>query len=103
MIGGNGVENEVETPRVLFHLVGIAGDNDFVGAESKRVLLLVRRMGENSNVSSERASELYSHVTQSAETDYANSLALTDTPVAHWRKCCDARAEQRSGSGKLKV
>ena len=41
VIGGDGVEDEVEAARVLLHLVGIAGDDDFVGAEPERVLLLV--------------------------------------------------------------
>ena len=40
VIGGDGVEDEVEAAGVLFHLVGIAGDDDFVGAEAERVLLL---------------------------------------------------------------
>ena len=41
VIGGNGIEDEVEAARVLLHLVGIAGNDDFVGAEAERVLLLV--------------------------------------------------------------
>ena len=41
VIGGDGVEDEVEAAGVLLHLVGIAGDDDFVGAEAERVFLLV--------------------------------------------------------------
>ena len=41
VIGGDGVEDEVEAAGVLLHLVGIAGDDDFVGPEAERVLLLV--------------------------------------------------------------
>ena len=40
VIGGDGVEDEVEAAGVLLHLVGIAGDDDLVGAEAERVLLL---------------------------------------------------------------
>ena len=42
VIGRDGVEDEIETARVLFHLVGIARDNDLVGTEAERVFLLVR-------------------------------------------------------------
>ena len=37
MIGGNGVEDEVETAGVLLHLGGVFGDDDFVGAETLAV------------------------------------------------------------------
>src|SRR5207302_10671800 len=47
--------------------------------------------------------KLHTHVTQSAETDHANLLALADAPVAHGRVCCDSGAKQRSGSGEVQV
>ena len=40
VIGGDGVEDEVEAAGVLLHLVGVARDDDFVGAEAERVFLL---------------------------------------------------------------
>ena len=45
MIRGNCVEDEVEAERMLLHFVGIAGDNDFIGTETERILLLARRSG----------------------------------------------------------
>ena len=42
VIGGDGVEDEVEAAGVLLHLVGVAGDDDFVGTEAERVFLLAR-------------------------------------------------------------
>ena len=40
-LGGDCVEDEVEAACVLFHLVGIAGDDNFIGAEPERILLLL--------------------------------------------------------------
>ena len=40
VIGGNGVQDEIEAAGVLLHLVRVAGDNHFVGAEAKRIFLL---------------------------------------------------------------
>ena len=42
VIGGDGVEDEVEAAGVLPHLVGVARDDDFVRAEAERVFLLAR-------------------------------------------------------------
>ena len=61
---------------MLLHLVRIARDYDFVGPEPEGVFLLVGRRGEDDNVGSERMCKLHGHVTQPAETDDANFLAL---------------------------
>src|SRR5438477_587095 len=58
---------------MLIHLVGIAGDDNFVGAEAERVLLLVRRGGEDDDVRSERMSKFYRHVAQSRGTDLGDT------------------------------
>ena len=47
MISGDGVEDEVEAAGVLLHFVGIAGEDDFIGSEAKRVFLLAERGGED--------------------------------------------------------
>ena len=103
VIGGDGVEDEVEAAGVLLHLVGIARDDDFVGAEAERVFLLAGRSGEDDDVGSERVGKLHAHVAQSAETDDADLLALGDAPVAHGRVGRDPGAEQRRGSGEIEV
>ena len=103
VIGGDGIEDEVEAAGVLLHLVGVAGDDDFVGAEAQRVLLLVRRRGEHDDVRSERVGELHAHVAKPAEPDDADFLALGHTPVAHRRVGRDAGAEQRGGTGGIEV
>jgi hypothetical protein len=40
VIGGNRIENEIEAACVLFHFVGVSRDDDFVGTEAERVVLL---------------------------------------------------------------
>src|ERR1044072_8013965 len=67
VLGGDGVEDEVEAAGVFLHLVGVAGDDDVVGSESKRVFFLVGRGGEDDDVGSERAGELHAHVAQPAQ------------------------------------
>ena len=88
---------------MLLHLVGIAGDDDFVSAEAKRVLLLVRRSGEHDNVGSERVAELHRHVAKPTETNHTDFLALAHTPVAHRRVCRDSSAKQRRGAGGIQI
>jgi len=46
-------------------------------------------------------SKLHSHVAQSAETDHANLLALSDTPMMHGRVGRDPGAEQWRGCGEI--
>ena len=103
VIGGDGVEDEVEAAGVLLHLVGVAGDDDFVGAEAEGVLLLAGRGGEDHDVGAECMGELHAHVAQSAEADDADLLALGDPPVAQGRVGGDAGAEQRRGPGEIRL
>ena len=76
VVGGDSVEDEVEAARVLGHFVGVAGDDDFVGAEAEGVFFLVGRGGEEDGVGAEGVGELDAHVAESAETDDADLLAL---------------------------
>jgi hypothetical protein len=103
MIGGDGVEYEVKAARVIVHLVTVARDDDFVGAQTERVFFLVGRSGEDNDVGSELMSKLHAHVAQTAETDDANFFAGGDAPVTHRRVCRDPGAEKRRGSRKIKV
>ena len=103
VVGGDGVEDEVEAAGVLRHLVGVAGDDDLVGAEAEGVVFLAGRSGEDHGVRSERVRELDAHVAESAETDDADLLALGHAPVAHGRVGGDSGAEQGRGSGEVEV
>src|SRR4029077_16239708 len=98
VIGGNGVDDEIETAGVLFHFVSIARNDDFIGAEPERVVLLVRRRGKDSDVSSERTTKIHGHVTKSSEPDHTDLLALANAPVTHRRVCGDPSAEERCSS-----
>src|SRR5438477_4734993 len=103
VIRGDGVENEIEAGGMLLHLVRVARENNFIGAEPERVLRLGRRSGENDNVRSKRVSKLHGHVTQSTETDHANFLAPGHVPVMHWRVRRDSGAKQRRGACGIKI
>ena len=103
VLGRDGVEDEVEAEGVLLHLVGVAGDDDFVGTQAECVLLLAGRRGEDDDVGSERSGELHAHVAQPAETDHADLLALRDARAAHGRVGRDPGTQQRRGSGKVEV
>ena len=85
------------------HLVGIARNDDFIGTEPERILLLVRRRGEDSDVSAERMTKLHGHVTESSKPDYADLLAFADAPMAHRRVCRDPSAQKRRSSSDVQV
>ena len=87
-------------PACFCHLVGVAGDDDFVGAEAEGVFLLAGRGGEDDGVGAESVRELDAHVAQSAEADDADLLALGDAPVAHGRVGGDAGTEQGRGPAR---
>ena len=61
------------------------------------------RRGEDNDVGSERTGELDAHVTQPAEADHADLLALGDAPVAHGRVRRDPGAVQRRDPGRIEV
>src|SRR5215471_20046620 len=88
---------------MLFHFVAISRNDHFIGSEPERVLLLVRRCSEYSDVSSERTTKLHGHVTEPSKPDHANLLPFFDVPVAHWRICGDPSAQQRCSPSDVQV
>jgi len=88
---------------VLFHFVGVFGDDHFIGAEPHGVVLFTGRGGKDHGVGSETVRKLYGHVTEPAETNDANFFAFRDAPVAHRRVRGDSGAEQGSGAGQVKI
>ena len=90
-------------PGVLLHLLGVGGDDDLVGAEAQRVLLLARRGREHHYMRTEGSGELHAHVTQTAEADDTDLLALDVAPAPDRRVRRDPGAEQRRGSGRIEV
>ena len=66
MVGGDGIEDEVEAAGVLGHLVGVFGDDDFVGSEAEGIVFFVGRGGEEDGVGSEGVGEFDAHMAESA-------------------------------------
>src|SRR5689334_14822826 len=94
VVGGYGVENEVEGTGMFLHLFSIGRDDDFVGTQAERVLFFPGRGGEDDDMGSEGTGELDPHVPESTQACYTNLLALGDTPVAHGGVGRDPGAEQ---------
>src|SRR3954462_13726513 len=82
---GDRVQDEVERPRLLFHLIRVFGNHDFIRAEALGIIRLAWRCREEDCVRAERMSELQSHVPKSAETDDADFLSLANLPVPQRR------------------
>src|SRR6185295_4905499 len=87
--------DEIEGAGVLLHLVRIARNNNFIGAETLRVLFLVRRSREDDDVRSECIRDLHAHMAQSTDTNDSDFLAWSNSPVTHRRIRCDTGAQQR--------
>ncbi len=92
---GDGVEDEVEAVRVARHLVRVARDDDVRGAQAARVLALAGRRREQDDLGAEGVRQLHAHVTQAAEADDPDLLALAGLPVTQRRVGGDPRAEER--------
>ena len=103
VIGSNCVENEVKAIGVLLHFVGIAGDNDFIRTQAKRIILLVRRSGEDDDVRSERMSKFYRHMAETTQTDHSYFLTFRDIPMAHGRVSGYACAQERRRCREFEV
>ena len=84
VVGGDGVENEVEAADMLLHLGFVLGDDDFVGAEADRVGRFIWGRGEQDDVGAEGFGEFHAHVTEAAEADNPDLLSFADIPVAQW-------------------
>jgi len=53
VVGGDGIQDEVEAAGVLRHFVGIAGEDDLIGAQAEGIVLLAGRSGEDHGVRAE--------------------------------------------------
>jgi hypothetical protein len=71
--------------------------------EAQRVGGFVRRGRKEHNVRPECVAEFQRHVSQAAEPYDTQFLSLSHVPVAQRRVCRDARAEQWSRSGRIKL
>ena len=103
VVRGDGIQDEVEAAQMLLHFCFVFGDDDFIGAQSARILRFVGRSGEEDGVRAKRVGELQAHVAQSTETNNANLLALANLPVAQRRVGGDAGAKKRRRTGGIQI
>jgi hypothetical protein len=82
VLGGDAIEDEVEAAGVLLHLVGVAGDDDLVGTEAERILLLARRGGEDNRVRAETRERISPPCGQPADADNADPFYPSRRPSA---------------------
>src|SRR5580658_7625048 len=103
MFGGDGIQDEMETVQMFFHLIGVGGNDDLTGAKAQGVFLFSGRGGEDDDVRVEGFGEFHAHVSKAAEADHADFLALADFVVTHGRIGGNTSAEQGSGAGQIEV
>jgi len=72
-------------------------------AQTQRVGRLVRRSGEQNNVSAKSIGEFHSHVSQPAKADDTDLLALPYLPMTERRVSRDPRAKQRCHRRQVEV
>ena len=72
-------------------------------AELFRVGRFVWRRGEKRDPRPERVRKLYSHVTESAESDDTDLVTFADVPMAKRRIRRDPGAKQRCGRGEIEL
>src|ERR1700733_1900774 len=103
MLRGNRVQNEVKAAGMFLHLGFILRDDNFVRPELERIGSLVWRLREQHNMCAESVGELDTHVSQAAEANDADLLALANLPVAQRGISRNARAEQRSSRSQVQL
>ena len=103
MLRGHGVQNEMKTVEMFFHLVGVLGIDHFIRAEPQGVFDLVWRRGKDDDVRAKSLRQFHAHVTKPAQPDDADFLTFGDLVMAQRRISRDARAEQRSGGGAIQI
>src|SRR6476659_6682588 len=88
---------------MLLHLIGIAGDYDFVRPQAESVFLLVGGGREDNDVCSECMGELHSHMAESAKADHTDLLTFRNAPMTHGGVGSDAGAEEWRGSSEIEI
>src|SRR5260370_5221428 len=103
MVGGNCIQDEVETGRVLLHLLRVGGNDDFVNTKTPRVANLFRRCAEQHYTRAESLGKFNAHMPEAAESHNPNVLTFADIPMAQGRIRGDARAQQRRRSREVEL
>ena len=103
MLGGSGVENEVEAAGMLEHFVNVCGNDDFVNPQSLGVGNLLWRRAKQHHMRAESFGKLHAHVTKAAKADDADLLSFAHVPMAERRISGNACAQQRRCAGKIQL
>src|ERR1700676_3210139 len=101
MVGGDGIENEVEAANMFLHLGFVLRDDDFISAEANSVGSFVRGCGEEDDVGTERFGEFHAHVTETTKAYDSHLLSFADIPKTQGRIGGDASAEERRSAGRV--
>ena len=97
VVGGDGVEDEVEPLGVLRECRGIVGGDEVIGTEAKGVVLFICGVGNYGDFGSHRVGEFDSHVTKTAEANDTDFHARADLPMSERGISRDSGAEERGG------
>ena len=89
MVGRDGVEDEVETGRVLLHAVRVGGDQEVVGPDLPGGGLLVGGGGDGRDGVAHRLGQPHPHLAEASNTDHSDPLSSPVSPVP------DERSEHR--------
>lgn len=81
VLGRHRVEDEIEAVDVLRHLLRVARNHHFMGAEALGVFYFRRRGGEQHHVRAHRPRQFDAHVPQPAEADDADLFARVPRPT----------------------
>ena len=83
VIGGDGVEDEIERPCVSPHLFGIGGNNYLVGTQTDCIFFLIWGGCKDHYVCAEGTGKLDPHVPEAAETDNTHFFARKIAPATN--------------------
>ena len=103
MLRRNAVENEMQCPRIRFHLLRIGTQNHLIGTQPLGVFGFGGRCGDDHHVSAHGFGEFNAHMSQTTNTYNAHFLARSHLPVFQRRISSDARAQKWRSSSQVKI
>ena len=101
--GVGSVDDEVESKLVRLVPALLLGADELLSTHLKGILLLVGRVGDGVDLSTESLGPQQSEVTKTTDTDDTNLLAGTSAEANKRRVDGQTSAEHRSGDGSLEV
>jgi len=102
-LGRDSVEDEVERFGSCLHGLLVGRDEEGVGAELHRIVLLRRRRAQHGDVRAESARKFHAHVTEAAETSDGDATRRLDAEAHERRERRDASTQQRRSRSEVLV